>query len=401
MQRQSGVFFEMSDQIQENFMKNGFKKSAKRLLCGMLAIVMAAMTFVYSPVTADAAGPVAKGIDVSKYQGAINWSAVKNAGYQFAFIKIGSAKSGLDPYFGVNMTNANAAGVKTGAYIYSYATSVEGAIAEANFAIAALEPYTVSMPVVYDLEDAVHKNMSKEALGALTVAFCETIKAAGYYPVLYANKSWATKKIADVPYDKWIAQYSDVCEYPDPAFWQFSSSGSVPGISGKVDLNFQFKDYSSLIVANGFVNRNGQTYYYKNYRMQHGFVADQGKLYFMNADGTLYKNGWLGDGVNMYYMDTSDGHMLSGLVKIGQNKYYFGADGLMQRGLVLLDGQIYMFGTDGAMVYGWYQDEAGLRYFAEDGHMLMATTLEYNGVVYQFDGDGIAAPVAADPAAAQ
>ncbi|EKC54760.1 Glycoside hydrolase, family 25, partial [human gut metagenome] len=83
------------------------------------------------PATAKAAAPLAKGIDVSKYQGAVNWSAVKNAGYSFAFIKAGSAKSGLDPYYAVNMAGATAAGMKVGVYIYSYATTVEGAMTEA------------------------------------------------------------------------------------------------------------------------------------------------------------------------------------------------------------------------------------------------------------------------------
>ena len=78
---------------------------------------------------AEAAGVIGKGIDVSKYQGAINWSAVAADGYSFAFIKVGSAKSGLDPYFAANMVGANAAGLKTGVYLYSYATTVEAAMA--------------------------------------------------------------------------------------------------------------------------------------------------------------------------------------------------------------------------------------------------------------------------------
>ena len=110
----------------------------------LLAAAVAVGSFLAAPVRAEAATTIAKGIDVSKYQGAVNWSAVKNAGYSFAFIKIGSAKSGLDPYYAANMAGANAAGLKVGAYIYSYATTVEAAITEAQFAIAALEPYTVS-----------------------------------------------------------------------------------------------------------------------------------------------------------------------------------------------------------------------------------------------------------------
>ena len=82
-----------------------------------------------------------------------------------------------------------------------------------------------------------------------------------------------------------------------------------------------------MIVANGFVDRAGGRYYYKNYRMQYGFIEDGGKRYFMNTDGTLYKKGWLGDGINMMYMDTKDGHMLTDLVEISGKKYYFASNG--------------------------------------------------------------------------
>lgn len=365
-------------------------KVRKRVISLLLAAFVAVGSFLAAPVKAEAAAPLAKGIDVAKYQGAVNWSAVKKAGYDFAFIKIGSAKSGLDPYYAANMAGANAAGLKVGAYIYSYATTVEGAITEAQFAIAALEPYTVSFPVVYDLEDSVHKNMTPDQLAALTVAFCTTVQSAGYYPMVYSSKNWMVGKIAATPFDKWIAQYNSVCEYPNPAFWQFTSSGSVPGIDGRVDLNYQFKDYSNLIVANGFVDRGGSRYYYKNYRMQFGFVEDGGKRYFMNADGTMYKQGWLGDGVNMFYMDTKDGHMLTDLVEIGGKKYYFAANGLMQRGMIPLDGKIYLFGADGAMQHGFYTDPAaGIRYFKEDGSMASNELLTVNGNKYYFNPGGI------------
>ncbi len=372
--------------------------SGKRLCSGgwrkraagvALAALLAFGVLAGNGIRAEAA-PLAKGLDVSVYQKGINWSAVKNAGYDFAFVKIGSAKSGLDPFFAANMLGASAVGMKVGAYVYSYATTVEGAITEAQFAIAALAPFSVSLPVVYDLEDTVHKNMTPDQLAALTVAFCTTVQAAGYYPMLYASRNWAAEKIAAVPFDKWIAQYSDSCTYPGPAFWQFSSKGSVPGIEGNVDLNFQFKDFSGLIVANGFVDRGGKTYYYRNYRMQFGFVEDNGRTYFMNADGSMYKQGWIGDGVNMFYMDTSDGHMLHDLVTIAGKNYYFLPNGLMYRGILPLDGKVYLFGADGAMYYGFYEDPAaGVRYFGEDGNMAVNVFLDMNGGRYYFNPAGI------------
>lgn len=368
-------------------------KFRKQMMSFLLAAAIAAGSFLAAPMQADAAA--AKGVDVSMYQGAIDWNAVKNAGYSFAFVKIGSGKSGLDPYFAANMAGANAAGLKVGAYVYSYSTTVEGIQQEALFAIAALAPFTVSFPVVLDLEESAHKSLSKEQMGALITAFCETVKGAGYYPMIYSNKSMLTDQIGTTPYDVWVAQYSDTCDYANPAFWQFTSSGTVPGIAGNVDLNYQYKDYSGLIVANGFVDRNGKRYYYKNYRMQYGFIEDNGKTYFMNADGSMYKEGWIGDGTNMFYMSTYDGHMLHDLVNIQGKNYYFDANGLMQRGLVGIDGKIYLFGADGSMQYGWYTDASGMRYFDTDGSMVANTTRTIDGVEYVFDANGIAAAVPA------
>lgn len=329
----------------------------KRIVSLVLAAVIGVGTFLSSGVEAEAAGVIGKGIDVSKYQGAINWSAVAADGYSFAFIKVGSAKSGLDPYFAANMVGANAAGLKTGVYLYSYATTVEAAMAEAQFTLAAIAPFTVNMPVVFDLEDAVHKSMTPEQLAALTVVFCTIIQSAGYYPMVYSSKNWLTQRIGPVPFDVWAAQYADACEYPNPAFWQFTSSGTVNGIQGRVDLNFQFKDYSNIIIPYGFTTRGGKTYFYNNYRMQYGWVDYEGNRYFMNADGTLYNNGWLTDGVNTFYMDTKDGHMLRDLVTIQGKNYYFDVNGFMQKGYVTIAGLTYLFGADGSMQYGWFTDE--------------------------------------------
>ena len=365
-------------------------KNWKMRMAGLvLSALIGIGTLLGTGVEAKAAGVIAKGIDVSMYQEAINWSAVASEGYSFAFIRVGSAKSGLDPYFAQNMVGAAAAGLKTGVYLYSYATTVEAAMAEAQFTLAAIAPFTVNMPVVFDIEDTVHKSMSTQELVSLVVAFCSVIESAGYYPMVYSNKNMLTTQIGVVPYDVWVAQYSDVCEYPYPAFWQFTSSGTVSGINGRVDLNYQFKDYSSIIIANGFTTRNGNTYFYNNYKMQYGWVDYEGNRYFMNADGTLYKNGWLTDGVNTWYMDTSDGHMLRDLVTIAGKNYYFDANGLMQTGLVNIGGQIYLFGADGSMQFGWYTDAQGLRYFKEDGSMALNETLVLDGKTYVFDANGI------------
>ncbi|MFR1660788.1 N-acetylmuramoyl-L-alanine amidase family protein, partial [Gallintestinimicrobium sp.] len=126
--------------------------------------------------------------------------------------------------------------------------------------------------------------------------------------------------------------------------------------------------------------------------MQYGFIEDVGKRYFMNADGTLYKKGWLGDSLNMMYMDTKDGHMLTDLVEIGGKKYYFDSNGLMQRGMIPLNGKIYLFGADGAMQYGFYSDPtAGTRYFKTDGSMAANELLTVGTNKYYFNTNGVMA----------
>jgi hypothetical protein len=130
-----------------------FSTKVSRFLTGVLALVMAAVMAVTADIPAEAA-PIANGIDVSKHQSAINWSQVAASGVQFAFIKIGSLNSGVDPQYMANLAGAQAAGIKTGVYIYSYATSVAQAQQEANLVITWLGNNGLSMPVAYDIEDA-------------------------------------------------------------------------------------------------------------------------------------------------------------------------------------------------------------------------------------------------------
>ena len=333
-------------------------------------------------------GITARGIDVSSRQQNINWNAV--AADDISFVMLGCRYNNTaDPSFGSYALGAYNAGIRVGAYLYSYATTTAMAEQEADFVLNLIKDYPISYPVVLDVESEQMSALTPSALADVINAFCRKIENAGYYPMVYSNKNMLTTQIGVVPYDVWVAQYSDVCEYPNPAFWQYTSSGTVSGINGRVDLNYQFKDYSNIIIANGFTTRNGNTYFYNNYKMQYGWVDYEGNRYFMNADGTMYKNGWLTDGVNTWYMDTSDGHMLRDVVTIAGKNYYFDANGLMQTGLVNLNGQTYLFGADGSMQYGWYTDAQGLRYFQEDGSMAVNKTLVLDGKTYVFDTNGI------------
>ena len=196
------------------------------------------------------------GVDISEFQGDIDWTQVKQAGIDFAFIRIGYRTYGdgivtYDSAFQRNIEGAQAAGIKVGAYFYSQAITVEEAVDEADHVIDALAPYDITYPVVYDWEivhDAARTDsVSVETLADCCVAFCERIKDSGYTPMIYQNRETAMHKL-DLPrikdYDFWLAEYDEKpIYYYDFKIWQYSNTGRIPGIEGNVDLNICFKPY--------------------------------------------------------------------------------------------------------------------------------------------------------------
>lgn len=190
-----------------------------------------------------------KGIDVSKWQGNIDWSKVKNDGIEFAIIRTGYGMydNQKDPYFETNYKNAKAVGLKIGVYHYSYATNADEAKKEANLVLKWLNRRSLDLPVYFDIEDKSQQNLDKTTLNNICKAFCDTIEASGYWAGIYSNKYWATGLI-DGPtlgkrYTYWIAQYNNKCTYSGPYdMWQYSSSGKVNGISGNVDMNYLYRE---------------------------------------------------------------------------------------------------------------------------------------------------------------
>lgn len=196
-----------------------------------------------------------KGIDVSKYQGTIDWAAVKEEGIEYAFIRLGlrgyeSAKIVLDEYYEANMAGANSAGVAAGVYFFTQAVTVEEAKEEAEFVIQNLAGYDVACPVVFDVErisggKGRADQLTQEQRTDITVAFCEAIKAAGYTPMIYGNVVCFTR-LLDMTrlndYEKWYAFYDDYMYIPyDVSCWQYTEKGNVDGIPNNVDLNISFK----------------------------------------------------------------------------------------------------------------------------------------------------------------
>ncbi|MDE6184443.1 MAG: glycoside hydrolase family 25 protein, partial [Lachnospiraceae bacterium] len=199
-----------------------------------------------------------KGIDVSKHQGEIDWEKVSEDGVTYAFIRAGfrgnsEGKLVEDEYFADNMEGASRNDIHTGVYFYTQAITPEEAKEEAEFVLDLIEPYDVTYPIVLDLEEtgsdsARTAEMTKEEYTETAIAFCETIKEAGYTPMIYGNlKTFMImldmEQIEE--YDKWFAYYDSTVYFPyDFAIWQYSSKGRVAGIKGDVDLNVGMKDYA-------------------------------------------------------------------------------------------------------------------------------------------------------------
>ena len=197
--------------------------------------------------------PSVLGIDVSVWQQKIDWEQVKGAGVEFAMIRAGWRGSEIgvlkeDEYAQANYAGASAAGIKVGAYFFSQAISVEEAEEEAEYLLGLIKDWNVEMPVVFDWEYIDEKSRTADVdartLTDCTKAFCDKIAAAGYQPMVYfgVNHSYYNVYIRELTqYPFWLARYDTVLDYPYKVdMWQYSETGSVPGISGNVDINLYF-----------------------------------------------------------------------------------------------------------------------------------------------------------------
>ena len=190
-----------------------------------------------------------KGIDVSKHQGIIDWKKVKNDGVEFAIIRIGYGGSApvKDERFEENYKNAKANGLKVGTYLYSYANSESDVEAEVNSILKWLDGKTFDLPFYLDVEN--NKTQGKLSVNELTnyvYNICERIEKAGYFTGIYASKNWLETKLDMNKLNRftvWLAQWSSNPTYQGSyGLWQYTSDGSINGISGRVDMNYQLKE---------------------------------------------------------------------------------------------------------------------------------------------------------------
>ncbi|SHI23065.1 Listeria/Bacterioides repeat-containing protein [Sporobacter termitidis DSM 10068] len=196
------------------------------------------------------------GVDVSSYQDTIDWQKVKNAGIDFAILRVGfrgygsSGSMNLDSRFRTNLTGALNAGLKVGVYFFSQAITPQEAIEEADFVLSEISGYDIAYPIVFDWEtvgssSARTAGMSTQMLTQCARAFCGRVAAAGYTPMIYFNMSLGYLKYdlsAVQDYKFWLAQYTATPTfYYDFQMWQYTSSGTVDGIPGNVDMDISFE----------------------------------------------------------------------------------------------------------------------------------------------------------------
>ena len=242
---------------------------------------------------------------MSHWKGLVDWGQV--AASDVSFVMLGTRFQGqADPYFAQNARAARAAGLNVGAYIYSYATSVEMAEQEADFVLDLIKDFPISFPVAFDAEDAnTLGTLAPTQVSEVINAFCQKIEAAGYHPMVYANETWLNTKIdlSQLHYDVWVARYGTRYTYGSPAMWQATNTGSINGVDGAVDIDFLFKDYNSVIPADTWRTIGGNQYYYKNYEMQkNSWINDGTGFFYMNESGNPMK-GWMTTEAGTYYMD--------------------------------------------------------------------------------------------------
>lgn len=208
------------------------------------------------------AGAIFEGVDVSVYQGNIDWNRAKADGIEFAIMRAGYGKyvSQKDKYFDQNMKNAKAAGLPCGVYWFSYALTPEDAIKEADACYEVIKNYKLEYPVSFDMETESQMKLPKETVAQIIEAFCGRMESYGYYTTLYTYASFLNYKVEDRIFDKydiWVAHYNT----SKPAFnrnyglWQYSCTGSVWGITGNVDRDYVYLDYERIIKnahLNGF-----------------------------------------------------------------------------------------------------------------------------------------------------
>lgn len=231
----------------------------KNILFNLISVILA-FAFTVSAVAAEFT-PI-YGIDVSVWQGDINWGKVADTNTEFAIIRLGYNDK-QDAQFENNYNNAKANGIPVGAYMYSYAVTEQAAIEEAEIVLDRIKGKQFEYPIYLDIEDAKllkpEYGLTKEQRTKNALAFVRKMQENGYYVGVYANLDWFTNYLDVNAIGKecelWIAHYNDNVDYKDTAYgmWQYTDRGEIDGITANtVDLNICYKDYPTIIKNGGY-----------------------------------------------------------------------------------------------------------------------------------------------------
>ncbi len=240
------------------------------------------------------------GVDVSTFQGSIDWEKAKADGVTFAILRVGYGSDLVKQDDDTWETNADACeklGIPYGAYLYSYAQTTQMVSSEISHTLRLLAGHRLSLPVFYDMEDSVQSVLPASTLCDFANQYCEGIAAAGYKAGIYSSKNWWEGKLSgiaqDITYYHWVAQWNSVCNANAAyQFWQNSSDGSVDGISGRVDTDYCYFDpnsQSTTIVANpgAMDEATGTRLLYSTFGSQNEWLTGQNG----SVAGTTYESG--------------------------------------------------------------------------------------------------------------
>ncbi|MCD7736353.1 MAG: hypothetical protein LUI07_05240, partial [Lachnospiraceae bacterium] len=402
-------------------------RAFRRNLTHMLAVMgmMLALLFVVQPQTAEAATKI-QGIDVSKWQGTIDWAKVKKAGIKFVMIGTGRYKNGVatpDSKFDTNIEGAIEQGIYVGVYHYATATTVADMRNAADYVLDLVDGYKISYPIALDMEDDVYKSMTNAKRTKLAIAFMEVIEDAGYYPMIYASDNWFQDYMdltSLAGYDYWVACWSYTPVTTPLSMWQYSSTGKVSGITTAVDLDYSYRDYSTIITprtsassrrssstgwqtdgtnhwyveddgtipTSTWLTVNGRKYYVdaNGYRVS-GWVKINGSYYYFKTSSGVMHTGWLTVNNKTYYMDTSTGARRTGWLTVDGSKYYMNTNtGVLTTGWLTLDGNTYYLRKSskylGVMATGWLKVGSSYYYFDPDTGVMQKGWITVDGNTY-------------------
>ena len=390
----------------------------------------------------EIAGALRRGVDVSEFNGTIDWAKAQADDVSFAIIRVGGRymnSRGIyyDSKFERNIAECERLGIPYGVYFFSTAKTAAEAREEAQVALNRLKGHNPSMPIYIDLEwTELASTSNRQLLATVATAFCETIEAAGYEAGVYASTSWWVYYLTDPCFDrwtKWVAQYNVTCTYTGSYdMWQCTGSGSVAGFSGSVDINMDFRP--TWTTTGTWVEEDGglKYRYPDGSYLEDGLYQIDGKLYcfdsagavcygwqlindiwyYFGSDGAAYANQWLVyQGYTIYfgvdskpiidawqqvngawYCFDAYGHMVVNAWASDDKGglYYLNSKGrVTTNSWVATDGSAYYVGSNGKRVVSdWVLYQGRYYYFGADGKLVTNTWQQVSGAWYRFDAYG-------------